>query len=30
MESIFKCKCFEIGYSELSEKVTGIFKKYQL
>ena len=27
MESLFKYKCYEIGYAELSEKMT-FFKKY--
>ena len=29
MESLFKCKSYEIDYAELSEKVT-VFKKYLL
>ena len=29
MKSLFKYKCYEIGYAELSEKVT-VFKKYLL
>ena len=29
MESLFKYKYYEIGYAELSEKVS-IFKKYRL
>ena len=27
MESLFKHKCYDIGYAELSEKVT-VLKKY--
>ena len=27
-ESVFKYKCYETGYAELSEKVT-VFKKYK-
>ena len=29
MKRLFKFKCYEIGYAELSEKVT-VFKKYLL
>ena len=29
MESLFKYKCYEIGYAELSERVT-VFKNYLL